>query len=434
MKNDKISYIIAGFIVITLIILLSYLLTISFSTGRSVETEKKIYYVDYISPSMSEIIKRFNEKNKGKIEVIGINLPFEKFSTNERKELLARYLRSKGETIDLIAIDQIWTARFSKWAYPLDYVYKKISPNSILNFALNSCYYDSVLVALPIYVDISVMFYRDDLLKRLPNYNLISQKLNEGITWEDFILYFKDYKKSPVFIFQAEDYEGLVCFYSELLASLGESFIYNDSLYLEDKQVKALNFMRDLIYKYKLSPTDVTKLKENSSYEYFFKNNGLFLRAWPGFEKEALKYSENNPSIVLKKCKNPYFKFGKNRSVFGGWNIMINKNSKNIAESEKFIEFILSKEAQEILLKIDNLLPVNRQIYYDKEITKNYPNLNFYLNLFNTGFYRPQQKNYTNISDLLSYHLNSALENKIDADKALKTAKTKFINKSILIK
>ncbi len=434
MKNDKLSYLIAGFIVITLIILLSYLLTTSFSASKNVETIKKIYYVDNISPSMVEIIKRFNEINRGKIEVVGINLPFEKFSTNERKELLARYLRSKSEAIDLIAIDQIWTARFSKWAYPLDHVYKKISPNTILNFALNSCYYDSVLVALPIYVDISVMFYRDDLLKKMPNYKVITEKLNAGISWEDFILYFKDYKNSPVFTFQAEDYEGLICFYSELLASEGESFIHNDSLYLGDKQVKALNFIRDLIYKYKLSPVDVTKLKENSSYEYFINNNGLFLRAWPGFEKYALNYKEKDSSIIIKKCKNPHFKDGLSKSVFGGWNIMINKNSKNIAEAEKFIEFILSKEAQEILLKVDNLLPASYLLYNDEKNTNSYPNLKFYQELFNTGFYRPQHKNYTHVSDLLSYYLNAALKNKIEVNNALETAKAKIITKSILLK
>jgi multiple sugar transport system substrate-binding protein len=32
----------------------------------------------------------FNSRNKGRIEVVPVNLPFEKFTTNERKELLAR--------------------------------------------------------------------------------------------------------------------------------------------------------------------------------------------------------------------------------------------------------------------------------------------------------------------------------------------------------
>jgi multiple sugar transport system substrate-binding protein len=437
MKSDKISYIIAGFIVISLIVLLSFILTNSFSAYDNSEMVTKIYYVDNISISQKEIIKKFNEINKGKIEVIGVNLPFEIFSTNERKELLARYLRNKSDMIDIIAVDQIWVKRFSKWAYPMTGLYNKYFKNKLLDIALSSCYADSILVALPLYLDISVMFYRDDILQSYPNYKEIEKKLQAGITWEEFIELFSIYSNSyPIYTFQGDDYEGLICFYSELMAMEGKSFIENDSVNLNDPvNYKTLSFIYDLIYKYKISPKIVAKLKENSSYEYFLKNNGLFLRAWPGFESTFKSYlKNNNKNIVLKKCPNPYFEGGEKKSVLGGWHLMINKNSKKISEAEKFIEFVLSTESQKILFEKDNFLPVNKALYEDSSYLNTYPNLLFYKELFKTGTYRPNHSNYTHVSDLLSYYLNSALENKLTISEALNKAKSKILAKSILIK
>lgn len=80
----------------------------------------KLYYVDNISETHQRLIDRFNQRYAGRIEVIPVNLPFSKFSTNERKEILARSLRSKSERIDVFAVDIIWTQRFAKWSHPLD--------------------------------------------------------------------------------------------------------------------------------------------------------------------------------------------------------------------------------------------------------------------------------------------------------------------------
>ena len=80
----------------------------------------KLYYVDNISKAHQSVIDGFNKEYKNRIEVIPVNIPFEKFTTNERKELLARSLRSHSDRIDIFAVDLIWGARFAKWAYPLN--------------------------------------------------------------------------------------------------------------------------------------------------------------------------------------------------------------------------------------------------------------------------------------------------------------------------
>lgn len=105
--------------VIAILISLSVLLITVYAPGISHDKVKKIYYADNISRAHQIVIDRFNEKYEDKIEVVPIDLPFIKFNTNLRKELLARSLRNRNTLIDVFAIDQVWNARFAKWAEPL---------------------------------------------------------------------------------------------------------------------------------------------------------------------------------------------------------------------------------------------------------------------------------------------------------------------------
>ena len=51
---------------------------------------KKVYIAANNSVALEEIIRKFNEKNKGKIDVELVVFNYEKFSTNKKKELITR--------------------------------------------------------------------------------------------------------------------------------------------------------------------------------------------------------------------------------------------------------------------------------------------------------------------------------------------------------
>src|SRR5574341_913119 len=141
-------------------------------TGVSeVDGEKvtKVYFADNISAAHQKVIERFNETYRGSIEVIPVNLPFTKFSTNERKQLLTRSLRSKGTRIDIFAVDLVWVPRFVKWSEPLTQYFSPQEQEAFLPYALKSCFFDQTLVGVPLYIDIGVMYYRKDQLAALPD-------------------------------------------------------------------------------------------------------------------------------------------------------------------------------------------------------------------------------------------------------------------------
>lgn len=399
---------------------------------------KKIYFVDHISSTHQYIIKKFNEKYKGQIEVVPINLPFEKFSTNERKELLARFLRSKSDRIDIFAVDQIWVPRFAKWGIPLEKYISPLQKENLLKFAMQSCYHDGELIAVPLYIDVALMYYRRDLLEQLPDYQTIKHKIENSISWEDFFALQKRLSaaNNPFYTFQADDFEGLMCSFIELLAGQGAELMNsNGSLSLNTPQARrALKLLVDMVNT-GISPKEVAKFRENQSYNYFIDHNGYFLRGWPAFLNDYKSDSRISDAYKrLERAPLPHFEGGKAVSVYGGWNLVISRYSAKIPESVIFVNYLISEEAQRILYESGKFLPVNSKMYNDTAYIRKHPDLNFYRSVLAKGVHRPFSEKYTNVSDVISYYLNLAIKNKMTVENALAEAEEKVNSNSILLK
>lgn len=429
---EKVFYIIISTTLVTVFILFTFVFSPN-SVNNGSGKVKTIYFADNISKAHQKIIDLFNKKYEGQIKVETINLPFEKFSTNERKELLARYLRSKSNRIDIFSVDIIWVPRFAKWSLALDSMLDSIKLNNLLPYAVKSCYYNNKLYAVPLYIDIALMYYRDDLLKELPDYEEYSKELSSSITWERFFDLQKKMKNqgNKFYVFQADDYEGLLCSFTELMSNLNSRIIEKaDSLVLDKNNTgKAIQFLYDLIYSKKISPVEVVRLRENESYQYFVNNNCFAVRGWPNFLSADNFFIDEDLKTKIKRAPLPHLTGSKQASVYGGWNLMVSKYSEKIPEVMKFLEFIISDQAQRILYQEGNFLPVAKTLYEDSEFISNYPELNFYNNLFATGVYRPFLEEYTNISDILSAQINKALRKELTITEAVEEVSEKITEK-----
>ncbi len=410
---------------VMLVIALVFVLQTTVLQNES-NTPHKVYFADNISPAHEEVIRRFNEIHRGSIEVIPVNLPFEKFTTNERKELLARSLRNKSDRIDVFAVDLIWVPRFSKWSEPLDSHFGKETRSHILEFALESCTYENALVAIPLYIDIGMMYYRRDLLQRLPDWQALEKQLKQSMTWDDFLGLRKrlGYKNRPFYAFPAKDYEGLVCNYFEMLAGQMSTPLGQRGVNLETPEARrALQMMTDFVRRDGVSPNAVTEFDENRSYDYMLKHDGIFWRGWPNFIEN---YSTFHPDKLklrnIGRAALPHFK-GKNpKSVYGGWNLMVSKYSTNKMQAIEFVKYMLTVETQKLLFEVGGYLPPNKQVYEDSAYMRQHPDLVFYRQLLDKGFHRPALVEYTKISDIISHFVHRAIKGEIPVDEALRQA------------
>ncbi len=399
---------------------------------------QKIYFADHISPAHEAVIKRFNRLHQGRIEVIPVNLPFSKFTTNERKELLARSLRSKSDRLDVFTVDYIWTARFAKWSEPLDNYFSEKDKANILSPTLQSCLSENKLVAMPLYIDIGMMYYRKDLLAKLPDAKQIEQRLQNSITWEELFALQKrlGMNDRPFYIFQGNDYEGLNCNFFEILASLDENYFRGNKINLNTPTARrALQMLVDFIYINKISPPIVTQFDENKSYEYWLNSNAMFVRGWSNFiENYRMLHNDTSKFEYVGRASLPHFAGHKATSVYGGWNLMVSKFSTKKEAAIEFIRFLQTEEAKKILFEQGDYIPVNRDVYADSVYLKKYPKLIFYRKLIERGFHRPFLIEYTKIADIVSHYVHLALKKEMTVDEALTKASSMINSNEVLIK
>ncbi|MBW7888861.1 MAG: extracellular solute-binding protein [Bacteroidetes bacterium] len=406
-----------------------------FTSERSAQ---KVYFADHISPAHEAVIRRFNELHQGKIEIVPVNLPFSKFSTNERKELLARSLRSKSDRLDIFSVDYIWTQRFAKWSEPLDSYFSDQDKSVILSPTLQSCTGNGSLVAMPLYIDIGMMYYRKDLLASLPHPEKEEEIIQHSMTWNEMFALRKrlGMEQQPFYLYQANDYEGLVCNYFEMIASLDSTFFTHNTIDLQKPAAKkALQILVDFVYKYKISPPEVTAFDENKSYDYLLNHNVMFVRGWPNFVESYLKRGYDSSKFInIRRAPLPHFEGEMPTSVYGGWNLMVSQFSTKKSAAIEFIRFLQTKEAQEILFDLGGYIPVNRFVYEDTTFVRTHPYLLFYRKLVERGFHRPFLEDYTRISDIIAHFVHRAIKKEISVETALQEASTMIANKQVLIK
>lgn len=425
---------------ITVLVILAFVVMFLFGDYFKVGNEgvKKIFYVDNISRSHKLVIDRFNDLNKGRIEVVPIDLPFEKFSTNERKELLIRYLRSKSDRVDLFSVDQIWVPRFAKWTEPLTKYFPPSQRQEIINQAIETCYYKDELVALPLYFDIGILYYNNSILKKLPDYSAIKKELDNSITWNRFISIGRNLKRHghQVYVFPADDYEGLMCSFVEMLESQNEKLFINDTVRLNTKAAeKALQLLVDLVNTYNLSPKEITNFRETESYFHFVNNKDVFLRGWWGFyEWYSNNIKNEDVSNIYEKAPMPHFSDGRPASVIGGWNLMMSKNSTKKNEVIEFIKYLLSDEIQKVFYEEGGYLPIKRNLYSNSTSINKNPELKFYNKILKSGVHKPFSEKYTKCSDIIASYLNLAIQNQIGVKEALNKAQRIINSGDVFIK
>lgn len=424
-----VSVIIAG------VALFIFIFTPTGTAEPPAEKATTIYFADNISAAHQKVIQRFNETYRGRLEVVPVNLPFTKFSTNERKQLLTRALRSKSTRLDVFAVDVVWVPRFVRWAEPLAKYFTRTEQENFLPQVLASCVFNESLVGVPLYVDIGVMYYRQDLLRALPDYQALAQQLNRSMTWEDFIQLGRRLRSAnrAFYLFPADSYEGLICSFIENVYSHDSPLLQSDSLRVNTPQARrALQLLVDLVAKYQLTPATVAGFKENDVYRYALNHDAVFFRGWPGnLSDYRSQYPDKIRQVAIAAL--PHFAGAKPAAVFGGWNLMIAKDSDKKAAAVQFLKFASSKEMQQLIYEEMGFLPAIKTAYTDTAFFNRHAELKYLRQLLESGVHRPALVEYTKISDVLSFYINQAIRGQMPVETALQHADDRIRSRKVMI-
>ena len=417
------------FTISVLVISVSFFFSL-YPIGRSPiveDTIQRVYYADNIADGHSELIRRFNQLHEGEIEVIGIDLPFTKFNTNQRKELIARNLRSRGSRIDVFSVDLVWVPRFTKWAEPIGSYFPLKFLGGLVPEALETCYVNGQLYAIPFYVDIGALFYREDMILALPDGEALNERIQQSISWDELLeITETHFENGPTYLLQGKAYEGLICNFNEILGkslldpNTGELTDLTDSIIVE-----RVRFMRDLVQR-GVTPSEALNMTEDQCLHYALKYDIPFVRGWPTMDNEGeIQY---DPEKFEKLALAPLPHFGDEQAtpVFGGWNMMLSKHSPVKEAAILFMQFVSSYEGQRIFYEAEGLLPIQKKIYETETDSLRLKRLNFAASMIRQGIHRPALPEYTLISDILSLHLHEVLKGNVSPEEGLRQAKNEI--------
>ena len=209
--------------------------------------------INYYTPAnematFTAVAKRCNEELGGRFAIQQVSLP--KGADDQRLQL-ARRLTGNDKTLDVMALDVVWTAEFAEagWALPLsDDPSGKAEADATSNTLpgpLETAKWQGKLYAAPITTNTQLLWYRADLMDEPPT------------TWDGMVAEATRLHAAgkPSWIaVQAKQYEGLVVWFNTLLESAGGQVLSDDgkTVTLTDTPehraatVKALQVMKDV--------------------------------------------------------------------------------------------------------------------------------------------------------------------------------------------
>lgn len=361
-------------------------------------------------------------------ENTGINLKIvrQPTDTDQRRQNLVTALRAHKSTPDIFLMDVAWIAQFaaSDWLQPLQPYMDSSTLSSEHFFAPvieQVDTYGENLIALPVYVDGGLLYYRKDLLQKY-GYS------EPPSTWDQLISYAseicaKEKEHNPDFtgfVWQGAQYEGLVCTFLEFAGSNngGLKLENTSSIFNNDQNKTAVQFMRDLIHLYRLSPANTfTDMKEEEVRLVFQNGNALFERNWP----YAWKHHDASDSPVKGKtgvALLPHFQDGQSAATLGGWHIGMSRYSKNKQNAFKCISYLLSAEIQKEFAISMGWNPGRVDVYNDPEIITELPHASILRDVFNHAIARPAVPHYSYISSVLQRFISAVIAGKMDINEA----------------
>ncbi|MCW2553763.1 MAG: trehalose/maltose transport system substrate-binding protein [Mycobacterium sp.] len=372
--------------------------------------------INYYTPAnematFTAVAKRCNDELGGRFTIKQISLP--KGADDQRLQL-ARRLTGNDKTLDLMALDVVWTAEFAEagWALPLSDdpagEAEADARENTLPGPLKTAEWQDKLYAAPITTNTQLLWYRADLMDQPPD------------TWDAMVAEatrLHDEGKPSWIALQAKQYEGLVVWFNTLLESAGGQVLSDDgkTVTLTDTPqhraatVKALEIIKAVATAPGADPS-ITQTDEATARLALEQGNAALEVNWPfvlpsmlenavkggvGFlplnERQELKGSINDAGTfspsddqfkTAYEASQEVFGFANYPAVLpgepakvtlGGLNLAVGKNTQHKAEAFEAIRCLRNVENQRYTSVEGGLPAVRTSLYDDPTFQKKYP-------------------------------------------------------------
>ncbi|GER83826.1 ABC transporter substrate-binding protein [Thermogemmatispora aurantia] len=368
-------------------------------------------------------IKRFNDLHAGKIHVDYVELP--SVATDQYSKFVNAF-RSQSSTPDVVQIDVTWPAQFATpgWLAPIDQYVTSSYLNQFWPSARTVGRVNGHLYGIQRYMDIGMLYYRTDLVEKYGG--SVPQTREEMQTLAERILAAESSQGiSYGYLMPGKKIEAIVDEWLEFLWGAGGSIGEPGKLQVNGAlQVDALQYMHDLIYKFRLAPTGTSTYAPNDILALFSQGKAPFMRNW--VFAYAIANTPSRSKVAGKVGVAPTLATSghSGHGCTGGWVLAINANSQYKDAAWTFIDYLLSKETQTSMALNAGLIPSRPDVVSDASVQAKVPYFKQIGSILNSGQNRPTLKNYNQFTTPLQAAINSVLSNQASPSEALSSVQT----------
>lgn len=349
------------------------------------------------TPATQVLIDEFN-KSQSKYTVEWVQMTND---SGQMHDQLLTSLSSKSSEYDVLSMDVVWAGEFAAAGYltPIDKnMYAGKLDKKLYNAgSMSAGNYMGKQYTLPLFPDLGLLYFRSDIVSAADAAKLVSGKY----TYNDLAAMAKKYKgkggTTDGFVFQAKQYEGLVCNVTEFTGAL--------------KDIKGgLETMKSFVTS-DFVPKDILNYTEAETHNSFINGKSVFARNWPyqyAMLTESVKPSQVGIAPLPKG------------STVGGWVLGINKNSKNAEGAWEFVQYAAGWTGQMIMSRRGGHLPGYNYLLTDKRVENPMLLLEGLQNALKTTISRPVSSQYSKTSDAIQVNVHKYLSGGQDLNTTVK--------------
>jgi multiple sugar transport system substrate-binding protein len=362
-------------------------------------------------------LKRFMQLNPG----IRVELQRTPDDANQRHQLYVQWLNARVGNPSILQLDVVWTPEFAAagWVLPLDPYGPARSEFFPATIIANT--WAGKLYALPWFADVGLLYRRTDLVPNEP------KTLEEMVSEAQAAMARRGGPRYGI-VSQGARYEGLITGFVEYLGAFGGRIIDDKGNVVVNRPeaVRALEFMRDELYKTHVAPLDVLTWHEEEARFAFQNGNAAFMRNWP--YAVAAMSDTSQSKVAGKFAVSPMpasgtAPNGHSTATLGGAQLAINAYTENPAAAYKLIAYLTAPDQMLARAQAVGQYPTRSALYSDARLRGAIAiPLDNARRAIESAMPRPVTPIYTELSEILQIELHRALVRQVEPQEALNSA------------
>lgn len=325
-------------------------------------------------------------------------------NTDDVKKALITSMVAQDSNPDVFLTDVVWTGQFAAagWIKDLTGTFDDTIHS---DGSLQSCVYDGKYYAMPVYTDIQLLVYRNDIIgeDEVPK------------TWDELLAVCEKYVGQNGinygWLWQGAQAEAVVCNAVSFIGSNNGAFVQDGQAVCNSAEtVEAVQFMHDLIYEYGYSPEDVLSHVPADTTPIFEQGVALFANAWPTGYAQMLVDDTSTVKDCISITTMPVGFSGKQPAACtGGWNVAVSAYTDQEEAAMLLAQYISGEEGQRLRTQMNSTLPTIISLYDDEELQQSVSYLETVKECVSFGESRPASSDYASLSTLIQEYLHKAL-------------------------